>query len=143
MFSIMDQMEVLLSGPLFFLLIVFAGFIAFTLLSLDQGVQDLSFEIVLSLNCMFTQLLVNFIFSSYANNLTLCSVGIADIAYSSNWYELPLNQRNLILFVIQRSQKIFFLNGYHMFNCSMETFQQLIRKSFSYFLLFRQLKGVN
>ncbi|XP_055301839.1 uncharacterized protein LOC129568216 isoform X2 [Sitodiplosis mosellana] len=143
MLNIMHRVKNLLSGPLFFQHITFAGFLAFTLLSLDQGIHDLSFDIVLSINCMFTQILFNYVFSSYAHSLSLCSSGVADIAYGSLWYTLPINQRDLILFTIRRSQIPFYLHGYKIFYCSMQTFQELIRKSFSYFLLFRQLRGVN
>lgn len=121
----MHRVQNLLSGPLFFQLIIFAGFIAFALLSLDQGVHDLSFEIVMSINCMFTQLLINYVFSSYAHSLSLCSSGVADIAYSSLWYTLPINQRNLILFMIRRSQAPFYLHGYKIFLCNLQTFQEV------------------
>lgn len=125
--SIMHRVQNLLSGSLFFQLTIFAGFIAFALLSLDQGVHDLSFEIVLSINCMFSQLLIKYVFSSYAHNLSLCSSGVADIAYSSLWYPLPINQRNLNLFMIRRSQAPFFLHGYKKFTLQLtNVFRQTI-----------------
>lgn len=121
----MGKMKELLSGTLFFLLVLFAGFVAFTLLSLSQGVQDLSFEIVLSINCMFNQILFNYIFSSYGHRLSICSLGVADVVYFSQWHQLPLIQQNLILMIIRRAQQTFYLDGYRFFNCSMETFQKV------------------
>lgn len=121
----MSRIEKLLSGPLFFLYLDFVIFIAFGLLSLDQGVQDLSFEIVLSMDCLLTQILLTFIFSSYADNLTLCSSNVANSAYGSLWYKLPLSQRSLNLMIIRRSQRTFYLNGFKMFFCSMQTFQEV------------------
>lgn len=118
-------MKELLSGTLFFLLVLFAGFVAFTLLSLSQGVQDLSFEIVLSINCMFNQILFNYIFSSYGHRLSLCSSGVANDAYFSQWHQLPVIQQNLILIIVRRAQQTFYLDGYRFFNCSMDTFQKV------------------
>lgn len=138
-FSIMERIQALLSGPLFFQLTLFAGFIAFTLLSFDQGIHDLSFEIVPSINCMSCQMLVNYIFSTHANKLSLCSSGIADIAYESFWYTMSINQQKLILFTIQRAQVPYFLHGYNMFRCSMQTFQE-VRWFFNQFSTFSNIR---
>jgi len=50
------------------------------------------------------------------------SKSIADAAYESLWYNLPLNQRKIIMFIIMRSQKQLTLTAGRFTNLSLETF---------------------
>lgn len=139
-------MQNLLSVPLFFQLLMFTIFIAFTLLSFDQGIQDLSFEIVLSINCMSCQTLFNYVVLNHAHNLSLHSSTTANIGNVSRWYTPNIKQQKLILIIIQRSQVPFFLYGYNIFHCSMIYFEGVILlKKFSnfkcvFFPLFRSIE---
>lgn len=78
----MNIMQNLMGEPIFFQLLLFTGFIAFGLVSLDQGVQDSSFEIVQCMNCLLVQLYSSFTFCYHADNMTRRTSSIASIVYN-------------------------------------------------------------
>lgn len=78
----MNIMQNLMGAPIFFQLLLFTGFIAFGLLSLDQSVRDISFEIVQSLICLLVQLYLNFTFCYHAGNMARRTSSIANIVYN-------------------------------------------------------------
>lgn len=128
-FSIYDRsmniVQNLMGAPIFFQLLFFTGFIAFGLLSLDQGVQDLSFEIVQSLNCLLVQLYLNFTFCYHADNMARRTSSIANIVYHSYWYMIPPEQSRILILIMRRAQVPFVLNGFQLFNCSLPSFQSV------------------
>lgn len=132
----MNNVQQMMAAPLFFQLLVFTVFIAFSLLSLDQGLHDLSFEIVQSLNCLLVQIYLNFTFCSYADNMSRRTSGVADIVYNSIWYKLPATDRKLLTLIIMRAQVPFYLNGFHLFNCSLNSFQKVNEKPMNLFFGF-------
>lgn len=111
-----------MAGSFFFQMVVCAGFLAFVLLSLDQNIKSLTFDVVININCLFLEILLNFSSCNHAQTLTTRSFQVAEDFYNILWYELPCNQQKMIAMTIQRAQKPFYLHGYKMFTCSMETF---------------------
>ncbi|XP_011694600.1 PREDICTED: odorant receptor 4-like [Wasmannia auropunctata] len=73
-----------------------------------------------------------FIFCFAGEYLNLKSKSIADAAYESLWYDLPLNQRKIVMFIIMRSQKQFVITAGKITNLSLETFTHIIKASASY-----------
>lgn len=82
--TVVSEFTFLLNGyySKIFQLITFYGFVTFTLLSLDQGIHNLGFEIVLSVNCMFTQIPSNH-FLFYKNYLYYLIFTLYSISTSS------------------------------------------------------------
>nr|XP_012219939.1 PREDICTED: odorant receptor 22c-like [Linepithema humile] len=64
--------------------------------------------------------------------LSLKSKSIADAAYDSLWYNLPLNKSKLISFIIMRSQKRLAITAGKMTNLSLEAFTSIMKASVSY-----------
>lgn len=142
---LMDNIKIIMSGPLFFQLLVYAVFIAVNLLQLDevllnsaqlvtfkklnsknclpfQTLQNFDFGILLNLNSLITQIIFNYISCSYANNVTVQSLSAADIAFSVPWYAFPMTRQHFIMQMIQRAQKPFYLKGYNIVECSLATY---------------------
>lgn len=119
---ISDNLQVILAGSFFFQMVVCAGFLAFILLSLDQNMKALTFDVVINLFSLMLEILLNFSSCNHAQTLTTRSFEVAEDFYNILWYELPCNQQKMVAMTIQRAQKPFYLQGYKMFTCSMETF---------------------
>lgn len=115
----------ILSGVFFFLLLVFVVMLASSLLSFDQGIHDISYEIFLGCHCLASQILLNFIACRYAERLTTQSFAIADIVYESIWYDLPNEIQKYFILIIQRSHVAFHLHGFQIINVSMEKFLEV------------------
>lgn len=129
----MDIVQKLMGAPIFFQLLLFTGFIAFGLLSLDQGVQDLSFEIVQSMSCLLVQLYLNFRFCYHADNMARRTSSIANIVYNSHWYLIPVEQSRMLALIMRRAQVPFVLNGFQLFHCSLQSFQSV--SCWNYFVI--------
>lgn len=50
---------------------------------------------------------------------------VGDIFYNSLWYKLPSQEQKLLILPIQRSQKLFRLNGFGIVDCSLEVFSSV------------------
>lgn len=118
----MNNTQTILAGSFFFQMMVCAVFIAFVLSSLDENLQNISFEVVINLFSLLLELLLNYFSCAYAHSVTSHAVEIAEVAYMSNWYRLSMEQQKIVQFIIIRAQKPFYLKGYKIFICSMETF---------------------
>ncbi|KYN18451.1 Putative odorant receptor 22c [Trachymyrmex cornetzi] len=72
---------------------------------------------------LFLHVLLNTTTVSIVNALiSTLSKSIADAAYESFWYDLPLNQRKILMFVIMRSQKQLMITAGRITSLSLTTF---------------------
>lgn len=99
---------------------------SFSILTLDQGVHDLSPEIQLGLQAMLTQIGLNYVVCESAESLNSLSFEVADIFYNSRWYNLPIHMQKMFIFMIRRAQVPFNLRGLNFFKCSLEQFLKVI-----------------
>lgn len=132
----MDNIQTLSAGSIFFQLVICAIFIAIILSSIDQNLQHINYDVVTNLFCLFLQILLNFTTCKYAQSVTSRSLKVSEMVYSSLWYRLPCSQQKIIAFIIERAQKPFYLRGYQIFTCSLDTFLTVqlhftIEKSYS------------
>lgn len=118
----MHNIQIIFSGAFFFQIVVCAIFIAIILSSLDQNLQNLTYEFVINLFCLELELLLNYVSCYYAQSVTTKSYEIADLFYNTSWYELSIEQQKMIGLTIQLGQKPVYLKGYDIFICCMETF---------------------
>lgn len=58
----------------------------------------------------------------YASNTTDRIALIGNDVYDLNWYDYPSNVRKFMILIIVRSQRPMYLSGYHLINCTLETF---------------------
>lgn len=119
---IMENIQIIFSGAFFFQIVVCAIFIATILSSLDQNLQNMSYEFVININCLVLEILLNYISCSYAQSVTSNAFEVADVIYDTLWYQLPMKQQKMICMTIRLAQKPVYLQGYKIFTCSMETF---------------------
>ncbi|XP_012063184.1 PREDICTED: odorant receptor 30a-like [Atta cephalotes] len=64
--------------------------------------------------------------------LSLKSISVADAAYKSLWYDMPINQTKIISFVIMKSQKRLSITAGKMMDMSFEALTNIMRASASY-----------
>lgn len=125
-FSIMTKIKKLFTGIIFFQFSVFVVCTVLGIGSFENSVKSLSLESV----CCFNEFLMQFV-SVYAlcicaTKLTTKSTEMGDKIYYSAWYSLSLKQQKMIVPMIQQGQNEFFLDGFNIFPCSMETFLKVI-----------------
>lgn len=118
----MANIQTIFSGAFFFQIVICAIFIAIILSSLDQNLQNMTYEFVINLFCLLLEIQLNFISCHYAQTVTTQSFEIADVIYNSFWYRMPIREQKMIQMTIHLSQKPVHLKGYKIFTCSMETF---------------------
>lgn len=92
-----------------------------------QTIKEFNFSILLNMNSFFTQILLNYISCYHANNVTLKSSSVADIAYDMRWYTFPVQEQRFIIRMIQRAQKPFHLKGFGIVDCTLATFLNVNR----------------
>lgn len=113
----------MLSGSFFFQMMVCAVFIAVVLSSLDEQINKFAVEVlVVNLFSLLLELLLNYFSCAYAQEVTTHAAELAEMAYTSQWYRLSMEQQRIVQFIIFRAQEPFYLNGYQIFMCSMATF---------------------
>ncbi|XP_025160156.1 uncharacterized protein LOC109503862 isoform X2 [Harpegnathos saltator] len=76
----------------------------------------------------------------YMFEANLCGQEVTDhnknifyVTYNAHWYTTPLNIQKLIILLLQRGNKPFFLNVGGLFTVSLENFAMLLSASISYF----------
>lgn len=119
----MDNVQRILSGSFFFQMTVCAAFIAIVLSSIDENVRQITFEMVINIFCLLLELQLNFFSCAYATSVTTHANEIGEIVYNSEWYRLSIEQQKMAQFIIYRTEEPFYMKGYKIFTCSMETFQ--------------------
>lgn len=122
----MNNTQTILAGSLFFQMMICAVFIAFILSSLNDNLQNIQFEMVINLFSLLLELLLNYFSCAYAHSVTSHAMEVAETTYMSGWYRLPVAQQKIVQFMIFRAQEPFYLKGYQIFTCSMETFAAVI-----------------
>lgn len=122
----MNEVRDSLDGLMFAQLIGFVAFIAFILLSIDQNGANFNVDFVFCVNCLIAESFMNFVSCYYGDMVGSRFYEVADVAYASFWYKLPMNEQKFIRRIIERGQRRFCLTGYKMFVCSMETFLQVL-----------------
>lgn len=120
--SLTQNIQKMMSGVFFFLLLVFVLLLGSSLLAFDQGVHDISYEIMVGIHGLVSQILLTYVASRYAEQLTSNSFSIADIVYDAPWYTFPTKFQKYLVLTIQQSNVPFHLTGFQIFDVSMATF---------------------
>lgn len=130
--SLTQNIQKMMSGVFFFLLSIFVVLLGTSLLAFDQGVHDISYDIMVGVHGLVSQTILTYVASRFAEQLISQSFSIGDIVYDAPWYTFPTKfQKNFVL-IIQKSNVPFHLRGFWIFNVSMATFSDV---SISYFSL--------
>lgn len=104
------------------------------------------------------------LFCHFANKVTDRISSIGNIVYNLNWFSYPLDVQESIIFIIRRSKQPLYFTGLGMIWCTLEVFGnvmsnffkrrfemffsqncnffiflQLVKKSFSFYVIFRGL----
>lgn len=129
---IMDNMKASLDESLCVQLILFVVFLALSLFCMDQHLDEMNLNAILSLNCLISQTMYNTLFSFFSDKVRTRSVDIARYAYDTRWYELPLKQRIFIAWIVRRAQKPLVITGGRIIPSSIETIAKAWEKHFVY-----------
>ncbi|XP_011065199.1 PREDICTED: odorant receptor 22c-like [Acromyrmex echinatior] len=124
LFSFIALMQVIWNT----LVICSLGFIIIISFYIETGVTT----ILKSIFAYLAVILEVFILCFAGEYLNLKSKSIADAAYESFWYDLPLNQRKILMFIIMRSQKQLMITAGRITSLSLTTFTSIIKASASY-----------
>lgn len=118
---LMDNIKNLLDESLFFQLLLFVIFIALSLFCVDQYMNDMDLNAILSFNLLISQVLFNSLFSYFSDEVSEQSNIIGWYAYDMHWYLMVIKQRYFIEWIIRRAQKPLIITGARIVPSSMET----------------------
>lgn len=122
-----------MNGPLFFELLSVIIIIVCELLSLDYAIKEHQFDSMLILIgcCFLIHLLMLSVLCHHSENLTTKSYEIGNITFLDlQWYNLSVSQQKLLVLPIARAQKTYRLEGFGIFDCSLEMFLKVIPLKF-------------
>nr|QKN21365.1 odorant receptor [Bactrocera dorsalis] len=119
--------------------ITFFGMMLCMLLFFLSMIHDLRLLLAALSFVSFTTYML-FITYYYANNLATESLEVANAAYDTPWYRGNLEMRKCVITMIARCQKPLQMTAGGIYPMTMETFQAILRVSYSYFSL---LQGLN
>lgn len=123
-------MKAIMSGPLFFELLGFIIITVSELMAVEHAIKEQQFDSTLILTG--TGMLINTstlsFLCNYSEHLTTKCNEVASITYSDLlWYGLPVSQQKLLTLPLSRAKGTFRLDGFGIFNCSMEVFLKVNR----------------
>ncbi|RLU24223.1 hypothetical protein DMN91_004433 [Ooceraea biroi] len=90
-------------------------------------------EVLIHLGAVLFILIMLFLSNYVGQEVIDYSNHVYVITYNVSWYLAPLHIQKLILFLLQRSHKIFTLSAGGLFTASLECFATLVKVSMSYF----------
>lgn len=103
------------------MLVIFVLFLTFGMLSIDEQLEKLDTNALLCLNALATQTLLNVLFCYFSDNASVRLSEIAWITYNIRWYEMPLDERPFVQWIIRRADNPFVLTGARIFPSTMGT----------------------
>lgn len=104
-----------------FQLLLFVLFLALILLSIDQNLEQMDINAILSVNCLISQATFNTLSSYFSDKVRSRSADIAWIVYDTRWYQMPMRQQVFVQWIARRAQKPFVITGAKIISSSMET----------------------
>lgn len=111
-----------LDASLFMMLMIFVLFISTCLLTLDEQLEKMDVNALLSCECLMTQGLLNTIFSYFSDNASVRLGEIGWITYDKlRWYEMTLDDRLFVQFIVRRADRLFTFTGAKIIPSSKET----------------------
>ncbi|XP_039952110.1 odorant receptor Or2-like isoform X2 [Bactrocera neohumeralis] len=133
-----DDLQDLLSMDSFFHVALFGMMLCLLLFFLSM-IHDLRLILTILTFVSYTTYML-FTTYYYANNLATESLEVANAAYDTPWYRGNLEMRKCVITMIARCQKPLQMKAGGLYPMTMETFQAILRVSYSYFSL---LQGLN
>ncbi|XP_018798370.1 PREDICTED: odorant receptor Or2-like [Bactrocera latifrons] len=132
-----DDLQDLLSMDGFFHVALFGMMLCMLLFFLSM-IHDLRLIVTILTFVSYTTYML---FSTYyyANKLATASLEVANAAYDTPWYRGNLEMRKCVITMIARCQKPLQMNAGGLYPMTMETFQAVLRVSYSYFSLLQGL----
>lgn len=91
-------------------------------------------------NAFIIQAISALILCYYGNRVTLKPLQLVDTVYNSCWYNWPTQQQHGLRMMIHFGRKELYFSGYGFVRCSLETFQILVNKVSSYFVILRSME---
>lgn len=120
MLSLADRIDGMMSGVLFYQLLMCTAIIAFDLFGIEMTGASSGAEI--ALYTMASALVQSFLYCYFSENITTDLTDIAEVYYFSMWHLWPPKKQILVLLSIERTQKDFRLKGFEFVECSLRIF---------------------
>lgn len=119
-----DTLRTIMSGVLFYQLLICAAVTAFNLFALEAN-GFLNLNAAVSLYLMISALITTFLYCFLADRFTTDLLDIAMIFYGSTWYQLPSHHQRIFVLLIKRSQREIRLKCFGLIDCSLSVFSSV------------------
>ncbi|XP_055683132.1 odorant receptor 9a-like [Lutzomyia longipalpis] len=80
-----------------------------------------------------------FLFAAFGERIATESTAIADSAFGTSWYRFPPRHRKYFGLMIQRAQRPCYLSALNWLHCSLESYMNVLKASFSMMALLQNL----
>lgn len=78
-------------------------------------------------------------FCYFGNRVTTKPMELIAAIYNSAWYEWPLKYRQELMMMVRYGRREFYFSAYGIIRCSLNTYQNLMNKVGSYFIILRSM----
>lgn len=119
-----DTLRSIMSGVLFYQLLICAAVTAFNLFALEAN-GFLSLNAAVSLYLMVSAIITTFLYCFLAERFTTDLLAIGMIFYGSAWYQLPSQYQRIFVLLIKRSQRETRLKCFGLLDCSLSVFSSV------------------
>lgn len=110
----------MMSGVLFYQLLMCTAIIAFDLFGLEETGASSGAEI--TFYTMASGLVQSYLYCKLSENITTDLSDLGDTFYDTLWYLWPTDKQYLVMMPIERAQKEFRLKGFEFVECSLRIF---------------------
>lgn len=119
-----DTLRTIMSGVLFYQLLICAAVTAFNLFALESN-GFLSLNAAVSIYLMVTALITTFLYCYLAEGFTADLKEIGLIFYRSDWFQLSIKHQKMFVLLIKRSQREFRLSCFGLIDCTLKVFSSV------------------
>ncbi|XP_055307137.1 uncharacterized protein LOC129571372 [Sitodiplosis mosellana] len=133
--SLIENFASLVDGVIF---LTFSGGTVWLSTSMAQF-MDINIKLFQPAVSNFLILVWLFVYCFYGNLITWKCLQVADFAYHSKFYNYPNDLKIFTLLMMERSQRPFYITGYKITKCSLESYTRFLNTALSFYMLFRNL----
>lgn len=119
-----DTLREIMSGVLFYQLLICAAVTAFNLFALESN-GLLSLNAAVSMYLMVSAIITTFLYCYLSENFTTDLMEIGMIFYGSAWYQLPAKHQRAFVLFIKRGRGEIRLKCFGMIDCSLSVFSSV------------------
>lgn len=115
----------ILSGAIFFQLILNIAFLAVSLFQIEVGIRERDPQLTTSLMATTIVMSLSFVFCFIASKTTSKIAEVGEVAYNAHWRRYPNSLQKYTLLIVQHSHQTVHFHGFHFILCNLDVFMRV------------------